>query len=87
MKAFPLAGLLALSLIGADLALAQEDATDIVATAVREQGYACEDPETAQPDPQNSSPDEKAWTIRCGSDSYRVKFMGDEGAEVEPLAE
>ena len=87
MKLFPLAALVALSLAGADIALAQEDPTDVVATAVRERGYTCDNPETAQPDPQSSSPDERAWTIRCGNDSYRVTFRGDTGAEVEPLKE
>ena len=69
----------------ADVAHAQESATEIVAVAVRQHGHVCENPQSAEPDHQNTTPDEKAWTIRCENGSYRVKFMGGSGAEVEPL--
>lgn len=71
----------------ADLALSQEDPTDIVAAAVRQRGYQCEQPEGARPDPDNTSPDEKAWIIRCENATFRVKFMGDTGAKVEPVSQ
>ena len=87
MKAPLMACLLALGILSTDAVLAQEDATDVVAAAVRDRGYACDSPEAATPDPERSSPDERAWIIRCGSESYSVRFMGDEGAEVEPLDE
>ena len=87
MTQSPFAGLAVLSLIVSEAATAQENPTDIVATAVRDQGYTCDNPQTATPDPENSAPDEKAWTIRCGDNSYRVTFRGDTGAEVVPLAE
>jgi hypothetical protein len=67
--------------------MAQEDPKDIVATAVRQNGYRCEEPQSAKPDPEHSAPDQKAWIIRCKNASYRVRFMGDTGAEVEPIGE
>jgi hypothetical protein len=68
-----------------DVAHAQESATEIVAAAVRQHGHVCEYPESAEADHQNTTPDEKAWIIRCENGSYRVKFMGGSGAEVEPV--
>ena len=80
MEVRSLAWLSCLALVGAETAMAQEVSKDIVATAVRERGYECDDPERVKPDPEHTAPDEKAWIIRCESRSYRVKFMGDRGA-------
>ena len=71
----------------ADVAVAQEDPKDIVATAVRQNGHQCDNPQSAEPDPEHSAPDQKAWIIRCENASYRVKFMGDTGTVVEPISE
>lgn len=71
----------------ADLATAEEDPKDIVAAAVRDAGYTCSEPQSAKVDPNESAPDQKAWIIRCENGAYRVKFKGDEGAEVAPVAE
>ena len=80
-----LSGLLACLVLGFTATGAQEDAKTVVAAAVRDHGYRCASPESVKPDPADSGPDEKAWVIRCESGSYRVKFKGDAGAEVEPL--
>lgn len=69
----------------ADFAHAQEAAKEVVATAVRQRGYVCEKPESVRPDPESSSPDEKAWLLQCETGSFRVKFMGDTGTKVEPV--
>ena len=66
-------------------AFAQEDPKEIVAAAVRQNGHVCEHPESAVPDPENTSPGEKAWILHCENGVFRVKFMGDTGASVEPL--
>ena len=76
-----------LALIGAAPAIAEETPSDVVAVAVRAHGEPCTNPSDAQRDAEASSPDEQAWTIRCDEGSYRVKFMGDTGAEVESIAE
>jgi hypothetical protein len=75
------------TMLFADFATAQEDPKDVVAAAVRESGYECTAPQEISADPENTSSDEKAWVIRCEERAYRVKFLGDRGAEVEPLAE
>jgi hypothetical protein len=66
-----------------DLAIGQEDPKDIVAAAVRANGYACEQPKSVVPDPQDTSPDEKAWILQCEANAYWVKFKGDASVEVE----
>lgn len=69
------------------LAYSQESSTEVVAAAVRQQGYACDNPENAEPDANDTSPDEKAWILRCENGTYRVKFTGDTGAKVEPVSD
>lgn len=68
------------------LATAQETDASIVADAVRDHGFACEEPVSASRDPAASAPDEAAWILQCKQASYRVKFVGSERkTEVEPL--
>jgi hypothetical protein len=64
-------------------AAAQEDPLHIVAATVRDNGFVCDDPKSVTPDEEHSSPNEKAWVIDCGTETYRVKYKGDTGAEVE----
>jgi len=70
---------------GAANAMAQDDPTDLVAIAIRDNGQPCTNPTDARRDAEASSPDEQAWTISCDEGSYRVKFMGDTGAEVTAI--
>lgn len=74
-----------LAVLGPAATMAQEDPADVVAVAIRDHGLACTNPTDAERDEEASSPDEQAWTISCDEGSYRVKFMGDTGAEVTPL--
>ena len=83
-----------LTVVGAVLGLAvllpgelpaQETTTSIVAAAVRERGFICTDPQQPSQDFEASSPGEKAWIIQCDEGSYKVKFMGDTGPQVEPV--
>ena len=66
-----------------DLAIGQEDPKDIVAAAVRATGHTCEQPKSVAPDPQDTSPDEKAWILQCETNTYWVKFKGDASVEVQ----
>ena len=68
-------------------AFAQEDAKEIVAAAVRQNGHVCDRPQSAEPDTQDTSAGEKAWILRCENAAFRVKFKGTAGANVEPLKE
>ena len=64
------------------MAVAQEVPVEVVAAAVRERGYDCKQPQSVKPDPARTAADEKAWILRCENATYRVRFMGDRGAEV-----
>ena len=70
---------------GAANAMAQDDPIDMVAIAIRDNGQPCTNPTDARRDAEASSPDEQAWTISCDEGRYRVKFMGDTGAEVTAI--
>ncbi len=58
---------------------------DALAAAVRQRGETCGKPLSAEEDKERSEPDRKAWVLRCDNATYRVKFMGDTGAEVVRL--
>jgi hypothetical protein len=62
-----------------------ETAKDIVATTVRSQGHACDDPKRAVRDEAASAPDQAAWVIECANARYRVKYDNDEPAEITQL--
>jgi|GEM_PF-3060942 len=66
-------------------AQSQEATLDAVAAAVRQRGHVCDRPKSVKHDAEHSEPDRKAWIIRCENATYRVKFMGDTGAEVVRL--
>ncbi len=74
-----------LTVLGAVPGMAQDDPTDLVAIAIRDDGQPCTNPTDAKRDAEASSPDEQAWTISCDEGRYRVKFMGDTGAEVTSI--
>jgi hypothetical protein len=61
------------------------EAGDLVATQVREQGYACTEPSTAKPDPSDSEVGERAWILTCADASYRVRLVPDMAATIEPI--
>ena len=79
------AWLIFLALACPAIAAAQEGPTEIVAAAVRQAGYPCAKPKSVKADPKHGAPDKKAWIIRCENGSYRVKFLSDTGAAVEPI--
>lgn len=70
---------------GTAAAQTQEAALEAVAAAVRQRGHSCAEPRSVEHDAEHSSPDEKAWIIRCENATYRVTFKGDTGADVERL--
>lgn len=64
-------------------AIAQDaDAAALVATQVREQGFACADPATATRDPNADS--DVVWTLTCADATYRVRLVPDQAAQIEP---
>jgi hypothetical protein len=79
--AFCASGALAQNAAPAD----EESARDIVATTVRSQGYACEQPERAARDPAVSLPDQAAWILKCANARYWVRYNDDLAAEIRQL--
>jgi hypothetical protein len=82
----------AVALAAAGVALAQhrappddESALDIVATTVRSEGYACEQPKRAHRDEATSLPDRAAWVIECANATYWVRYDNDVPAEIRQL--
>lgn len=70
---------------GTPAAANSESPAQIVATAVREKGIVCDDPQDVAPDDAASEADRPAWIIRCGEQRFRVIFEGDTGPRVIPL--
>ena len=62
-----------------------ETALAIIAAAVRDRGFPCDRPISAEREPSVSQADRAAWIIRCDAARYRVVFEGDTGARVLPL--
>jgi len=62
-----------------------ETPDSIVATQLRVQGYACEEPSTATRDRRASRPDEVVWILRCKNADYRVELIPDMAARVTKL--
>jgi len=74
------------ALDAASAVAAEEDGPkDMIADQIRDQGYACENPQEATRDPEYSKPDEAAWILTCEDTTYRVILVPDMGARVERL--
>ena len=64
-------------------AAAQTDAGALVATQVREQGYECTEPVSAQR--EGEADDDAVWILTCGNGSYRVRLVPDQAAKIEQI--
>lgn len=63
----------------------KEVSKDIIAVQLRKQGFACENPVSAERDPAASKPDEEVWLLTCEGVAYRVHLIPDQAAKVEKL--
>jgi hypothetical protein len=61
------------------------DTQNILAAQLRDQGYACDQPQSAERDAQGSTPDEAVWVVQCENDKYRMRLVPDMAARVERL--
>src|SRR5262245_26173980 len=64
---------------------ADEDPRNVLAAQLREQGYACDQPQSAERDAQASGPDEAVWIVQCENAKYRMRLDPDMAAKVERL--
>src|SRR5262245_5639507 len=62
-----------------------EDPRNILAAQLRDQGYACDQVQSAERDVQASTPDEAVWIVRCENAKYRMRLVPDMAAKVERL--
>ena len=68
-----------------DEAVAQQDAKDIVASQLRAQGYACDQPQSATRDGEASKPNAAVWVVVCENATYRATLVPNMAATVEKL--
>ena len=64
---------------------AQEPTKDFLAAQIRDQGYRCNTPLSANRDVRRSRPDEAAWVLRCKNATYRLRLVPDMAARVQRL--
>jgi hypothetical protein len=62
-----------------------QDTKTILAAQLRDQGYACDQPKSAEQDAQASKPDQEVWIVQCENARYRMRLHPDMAAEVEQL--
>jgi len=66
-------------------AVAQQTPKEDIAAQIRDQGYKCDDPQSAERDEKASRPDEAVWVLTCEGATYRVRLDPDMAAKVERL--
>jgi hypothetical protein len=76
---------LALALLLASPAAAQEDPAGIIAARLRDQGYLCTSPTAPARDAVLSTPEIPVWVIDCGNAKYRVWLRPDMSSRVEVM--
>jgi hypothetical protein len=86
------AALAAAFVAGANVCAAQaadqtlnETTPDILASQIRDQGFACNKAQNAKQEVNQSRPNETVWILTCEDDTYRMTLVPDMGARVEKL--
>src|SRR5579872_1500871 len=64
---------------------AQDATKDLLAVQIRDQGYSCDKPVSAQRDLSRSRPGEAVWLLKCAIETYRLRLIPDMAARVERL--
>jgi hypothetical protein len=62
-----------------------EHTKNILAAQLRDQGYECDQPKSAERDIQASKPDEEVWIVQCEHSKYRMRLDPDMAARVERI--
>lgn len=62
---------------------AEESTKEIIATQIRQQGFACEEPKKASRDASASKPNGVVWVLECKNATYRVRLRPNMAADVE----
>ena len=80
-KHFSVVSILCLTAVGPSAA--QDTPVNIISDHIRRQGFACEEPRSAQRDEKASRPNETVWYLNCSNAKYRVTLIPDMAAHVE----
>jgi hypothetical protein len=62
-----------------------EPPMDLLATQLRDQGFACDHPTSAKFEANTSKPNEKVWVVECKGVHYRMTVVPDLAAKIEKL--
>jgi len=62
-----------------------EPTPDLLASQIRDQGFACSQAKSAEREVRASRPNEAVWILRCENDTYRMTVIPDMAAKVEKL--
>ncbi len=62
-----------------------EPPMDLLASQIRDQGFACNKAENAKLEEGQSKPNETVWILKCENDSYRMTVVPNMAAKVEKL--
>ncbi len=62
-----------------------EPPMDLLATQLRDQGFACDKPEKAEMDQKASKPNEIVWVVECKGVLYRMTVIPNMAAKVEKV--
>jgi hypothetical protein len=62
-----------------------ETAKGLLATVIRSQGLACDNPRRATRDAKLSKPDYEVWVLTCENATYRIGRYPDLPAKIEKL--
>jgi hypothetical protein len=68
-------------------AAAQQTPKEDIAAQIRDQGYQCDEPQSAKRDEKASKPDEEVWILTCEGATYRVRLDPDMAAKVERIGD
>ena len=71
---------------GAAMCLPGDEPTpDLLASQIRDQGFACSTPKSAAREVKASRPNETVWILTCENDTYRMTVIPDMAAKIEKL--
>ena len=71
---------------GAAMCLPGDEPTpDLLASLIRDQGFACSKPKSAEREVKTSRPNEAVWVLQCENDTYRMTVIPDMAAKIEKL--
>jgi hypothetical protein len=62
-----------------------EPPMDLLATQLRDQGFACDRPDKAQLEEKSSKPNAMVWIVECKGVQYRMTVVPDLAAKIEKL--